>query len=116
MSSTKRRLLTASGAEINVSKPQERAKYHLTQAQINRVLKAVIIDGLNLDRTSAEGVDFPYPRDIVFYEVALSKEDSCLVGRKHQALPRQAIRRDAGRNGQDDWIVHSSPDYLEQPP
>ena len=52
----------------------------MTQAQINRVLKAVIIDGLNLDRTSAEGVDFPDPRDIVFYEVALSKEDSCLVG------------------------------------
>ena len=34
---------------------EERAKYHLTHAQINRALKAVIIDGLNLDRTSAEG-------------------------------------------------------------
>ena len=41
--------------------------------------KAVVTDGLNLDRTSAEGVDFPDPKDIVFYEVALSKEDSFLV-------------------------------------
>ena len=56
-----------------------RPKFHLTQAQIDTVLKAVVIDGLNLDRTSAEGVDFPDPKDIVFYEVALSKEDSYLV-------------------------------------
>ena len=37
-------------------------------------LKAVIIDGLNLDRTTAEGVDFPDPRDIVFYEVAFPRK------------------------------------------
>lgn len=51
-----------------------RPKFHLTQAQIETVLKAVVTD-----RTSAEGVDFPDPKDIVFYEVALSKEDSYLV-------------------------------------
>ena len=56
-----------------------RPKLHLTQAQIETVLKAVVTDGLNLDRTSAEDVDFPDPKDIVFYEVALSKEDSYLV-------------------------------------
>ena len=54
-------------------------KFHLTQTQIDSVLKAVITDGLNLDGTPAEGVDFPDPKDIVFYEIALSKEDSYLV-------------------------------------
>lgn len=56
-----------------------RAKFHLTPTQIDTVLKAVITDGLNLDRTPAEGIDFPDPKDIVFYEIALSKEDSYLV-------------------------------------
>ena len=46
-----------------------RPKFHLTQAQIETALKAVVTDGL----------DFPDPKDIVFYEVALSKEDSYLV-------------------------------------
>ena len=56
-----------------------RPKFHLTQAQIDTVLKAIVADGLNLDKTSAEGVVFPDPKDIVFFEVALSKEDSYLV-------------------------------------
>ena len=56
-----------------------RPKFHLTQTQIDTVLKAIISDGLNLDRTPAEGFDFPDPKDIVFYEIALSKEDSYLV-------------------------------------
>lgn len=56
-----------------------RPKFHLTQTQIDSVLKAVITDGLNLDRTPAEGIEFPDPKDIVFYEIALSKEDSYLV-------------------------------------
>lgn len=56
-----------------------RPKFHLTQTRIDTVLKAIITDGLNLDRTPTEGVDFPDPKDIVFYEIALSKEDSYLV-------------------------------------
>ena len=56
-----------------------RPKFHLTEAQIDTVLKAIVADGLNLDKTSAEGVVFPDPKDIVFFEVALSKEDSYLV-------------------------------------
>lgn len=56
-----------------------RSKFHLTQTQIDAVLKAVVTDGLNLERTPAEGVEFPDPKDIVFYEIDLSKEDSYLV-------------------------------------
>ena len=56
-----------------------RPKFHLTTLQIETVLKAIITDGLSLDRTPVEGADFPDPKDIVFYEVALSKDDSYLV-------------------------------------
>lgn len=56
-----------------------RPKFHLTTQQIETVLKAIITDGLSLERTPADGVDFPDPKDIVFYEVSLSKDDSYLV-------------------------------------
>ena len=56
-----------------------RPKFHLTRAQIDTVLKAFFTEGLNLDRTPAEGVEFPDPKDIVFYEIALSKENSYLT-------------------------------------
>ena len=56
-----------------------RPKFDLTQTKIDSLLKAVITDGLNLNRTPAEDVKFPDPKDIVFYEIALSKEDSYLV-------------------------------------
>lgn len=56
-----------------------RAKFHLAPSLVETVLKAIITDGLSLDRTPANGIDFPDPKDIVFYEVALSKEDSYLV-------------------------------------
>lgn len=56
-----------------------RPKFHLTESQIETVLHAIIIDGLSLDRTINETDYFPDPKDIVFYEIALSKEGSYLV-------------------------------------
>lgn len=56
-----------------------RPKFHLAPALIETVLKAIIVDGLNLDRVSATGIDFPDPKDIVFYEIAISKENAYLV-------------------------------------
>lgn len=56
-----------------------RAKSHLAPSLIDTVLKAITTDGLSLDRTPANDIDFPDPKDITFYEVALSKEDSYLV-------------------------------------
>ncbi len=56
-----------------------REKFHLTPALIDDVLKAIVIDGIDLNRTSATNLTFPDPKDIVFYEVALSKEDTYLV-------------------------------------
>ena len=34
---------------------------------------------LNLDRVPATGIDFPSLKDIVFYEIAISKENAYLV-------------------------------------
>ena len=56
-----------------------RSKFHLDLPLIKTVIKAIIADGLNIDRTPAADIDFPDPKDIVFYEVALSVEDSYLV-------------------------------------
>lgn len=56
-----------------------RPKFHLSPYLIETVLKAIIVDGLNLDRVPATGIDFPDPKDIVFYEIAISKENAYLV-------------------------------------
>lgn len=56
-----------------------RPKFHLAPALIETVLKAIIVDSLNLDRVPATGIDFPDPKDIVFYEIAISKENAYLV-------------------------------------
>lgn len=56
-----------------------RPKFHLAPALIETVLKAIIVDGLNLDRVPATGIGFPDPKDIVFYEIAISKENAYLV-------------------------------------
>lgn len=36
-------------------------------------------NGINVNRTKVEDEIFPDPKDIVFYEVAMSKEDAFLV-------------------------------------
>lgn len=56
-----------------------RPKFRLDKSMIETVLKAVAVDGLRMNRTPADDVDFPDLKDIVFYEVALSKEDSYLI-------------------------------------
>ena len=56
-----------------------RPKFHLNHSLIETVIKAIITDGLNIDRTPTADIEFPDPKDIVFYEVALSVEDSYLI-------------------------------------
>ena len=56
-----------------------RPKFHLNHSLIETVIKAIITDGLNIDRTPAADIEFPDPKDIVFYEIALSVEDSYLI-------------------------------------
>lgn len=56
-----------------------REKFHLDKTLIETVLKAIVTDGLCLDRTPAVDVEFSDPKDVVFYEIVLSKEDSYLI-------------------------------------
>lgn len=56
-----------------------REKFHLDKTLIETVLKAIVTDGLCLDRTPAVDVEFPDPKDVVFYEIVLPKEDSYLI-------------------------------------
>ena len=56
-----------------------RPKFHLNLSLIETVIKAIITDGLNIDRTPTADIEFPDPKDIVFYEVALSVEASYLI-------------------------------------
>lgn len=55
-----------------------RPSLHLPTEQINAVLDAVAQQGLIFDRTKTDEF-FTDPKDVVFYEVALSKEGSYLV-------------------------------------
>lgn len=64
-----------------------RPKFHLDRSLIDTVIKAIVTDGLNIDRTPAANIDFPDPKDIVFYEVALSVEDSYLVTGNIRHIP-----------------------------
>ena len=55
-----------------------RPSLHLPTEQINAVLDAVAQQGLIFGRTKTDEF-FTDPKDVVFYEVALSKEGSYLV-------------------------------------
>ena len=55
-----------------------RPSLHLPTEQINAILDAVAQQGFILGRTKTEEI-FTDPKDVVFYEVALSKEGSYLV-------------------------------------
>lgn len=56
-----------------------RPKFHLDISLIGTVINAIIVDGLSMSRILAADIDFPDPKDIVFYEVTLSRENAYLV-------------------------------------
>ena len=65
-----------------------REKFHIHQARIDTVVNHIKNTGLELERTKSwEGV-FPDPKDIVFYEVTLSKDDAYLVTRNIKHFPK----------------------------
>ena len=66
-----------------------RKKFHIHQIYIDTVINHVINTGLKLGRTKTyEGV-FPDPKDVVFYEVTLSKDDAYLVTGNIKHFPRK---------------------------
>ena len=64
-----------------------REKFKFPEELISRVLKVVTDKGISSDRVFAD-FDFPDPKDVVFYEVALSKDDAYLVTGNIKHFPR----------------------------
>lgn len=56
-----------------------RDKFHLTKDDIESAISIIQGYGLDLERTKVEDESFPDPKDVVFYEVRMSKEDAYLV-------------------------------------
>ena len=55
-----------------------RSKFHFTPSLVNKYLKSICKMGISSERVHSDEV-FPDQDDVVFYEVALSKEDAYLV-------------------------------------
>jgi len=67
-----------------------RPKLQLPTEQIDAVLEAIAERGLILGRTESNEV-FLDPKDVVFYEIALSKEGSFLVTGNTKHFPKTPI-------------------------
>ena len=67
-----------------------RPKFKFPSALVKAVLDAITSVGLYMERTES-GELFPDPKDAVFYEVALSKEDSYLVTGNIKHFPKSSI-------------------------
>lgn len=65
-----------------------RDKFHIQKSDIDLVISHIIKIGLKVGRKEAVGEIFPDPKDVVFYEVALSKEDSYLVTGNIKHFPK----------------------------
>ena len=57
----------------------KRDKFHLDCNDIESAIGVFEQLGLNLERTSVTDEVFPDPKDVVFYEVKMSKEDAYLI-------------------------------------
>lgn len=66
-----------------------RDKFHLNQSDINLALKTITNYGLNLERTKVNDEVFPDPKDTVFYEVKMSKDDAYLVTGNIKHFPKK---------------------------
>ena len=66
-----------------------REKFHLNPGNIEIALAVIINYGLNLSRTPVRDEVFPDPKDTVFYEVRMSKEDAYLVTGNIKHFPKK---------------------------
>lgn len=68
-----------------------RKKFHFDPELIESVLSTIVTDGIYMDRTKSIEEIFPDPKDIVFYEVSLSKEGSFLVTGNIKHFPQKSF-------------------------
>ena len=66
-----------------------REKFHLNPQDIDTALSAITDYGLNLERTPDVDESFPDPKDLVFYEVKMSKDDAYLVTGNTKHFPKK---------------------------
>ena len=66
-----------------------REKFHLDQFDIEEALEVFIQYGLNIERTGVKDEVFPDPKDIVFYEVKMSKDEAYLVTGNIKHFPKK---------------------------
>ena len=67
-----------------------RAKFGFSEADIDHFLKTMKQAGIHSQRISSSEF-FPDPKDVVFYEVALSKDDAYLVTGNKKHFPQTPI-------------------------
>lgn len=65
-----------------------RKKFSFTESMISATLKVIIDYGSILDSIESD-ISLPDPKDLVFYEVALSQEDSFLVTGNIKHFPKK---------------------------
>lgn len=66
-----------------------RDKFNLQKQNVDTVINHVKRSGLKLERTKALNELFPDPKDVVFYEVTLSKDDAYLVTGNIKHFPQK---------------------------
>ena len=64
-----------------------RKKFNLPEDEINAVLEEIVALGLSSSRITSNE-QFPDPKDVVFYEIALSKENSYLLTGNIKHFPK----------------------------
>ena len=67
-----------------------REKFHFPKDLTDKIIAQIEKDGIASERVKADDI-FPDPDDIVFYEVALSKEDSYLVTGNARHFPKTPV-------------------------
>ncbi len=67
-----------------------RRKFHFPSEAIDEIIKTVQDIGISSERISSDDF-FPDPKDVVFYEVALSIEDAYLVTGNTKHFPKKPI-------------------------
>ena len=67
-----------------------RKKFGFPSEAIDAIIRTVQENGISAERVQSSEI-FPDPKDIVFYEVALSKEDAYLVTGNTKHFPKSPI-------------------------
>ena len=67
-----------------------REKFHFPSESIDAIISTVQKHGISSERIASSEY-FPDPKDVVFYEVALSKDDTYLVTGNTKHFPKKPI-------------------------